>query len=275
MNFLDLWQSSHGLLVLLYPTEGCTPTFLSTPDNPPTCTRGDNIEFYQWGFDLIPKLVSIIIVTINMYLTWYSLYRQERQTKKFSIETLAANQMPTPASDTAPSTQPDRISVAGRAQKWKVRLPNPLASSSQQAAQVKLTVAQRMAVQSYLYVGAMYITIAPVVVARLYEETHDTIRWAMLYFISLLVPAQGLWNGMLRAGTTASHMIQVSHPNPSSSHCLSSASVSAISKRRSEAKKARRTACCESSHRNSTNNTRGRYFFAGASESEDHFADDW
>ena len=82
--------------------------------------------------------------------------------------------------------------MADRAKRWKDRLPNPLAT---QAAQVKLSVAQRLAIQSYLYVGAMYITITPVVVARLYEETHDTVRWIMLYFISLFVPAQGLWNG--------------------------------------------------------------------------------
>jgi hypothetical protein len=146
----DTLADSFYLSVSLFHTEGCTMTYQSTPDNPPTCTRGDNVTLYQWGFDMIPKLSSIAIVTVCMFLTWLSLYRQEQQTRRYSLGTTKA---------------------------------------------VKLSVAQRLARQSYFYVGALYITYIPVIVARLNEAFTGYVHYEMLYTISFLVPMQGFWNG--------------------------------------------------------------------------------
>jgi hypothetical protein len=124
---------------------------------------------------MIPKLSSILIVTVNMYLTWLSLYRQEKQTNRFSMGKMPSMQMS--------ATSDNRSS----------NLKKTSTRSSVQL--VKLSVAQRLARQSYFYVGALYITYIPVIVARLNEAATGYVHWEMLYVISMLVPAQGFWNG--------------------------------------------------------------------------------
>ncbi|GKY92002.1 hypothetical protein MPSEU_000171800 [Mayamaea pseudoterrestris] len=193
---LKLFNSGYFECWLAPFPQGCNPSFKSTPENPPTCIRGDNIELYQWGFDLIPKLISIIIVTINMYLTWYSVHQQEKQTKKFTEPAAAVKEAPDAAAEN--SGEPTETMLS-KAKRWTDRLPNPLPPSLQpwQVEAVKLSVAQRLAIQSYLYVGALYVSITPVVIARTYEETHGTIRWTMLFFVSLFMPAQGICNALV------------------------------------------------------------------------------
>jgi len=64
--------------------QGCTETWRSTADNPPTCVRGDNASLYIWVFDLIPKWSAILVVTLNMVLTYRAVYVQEKQTLKYT-----------------------------------------------------------------------------------------------------------------------------------------------------------------------------------------------
>ena len=164
-------------------TEGCQSTFGSDADHPPTCTRGDNIVIYQWVLDLIPKLSSIFIVTVNMYLTWYSLYQQEKQTRRFSM-----GAMPRRDSDAGVEEDEDKPG----------RRPSRRGSAQRRPSQIiKLSVAQRLARQSYFYVGALYITYIPVVTARINEAATGYVHWEMLYTICMLVPMQGFWNGKI------------------------------------------------------------------------------
>lgn len=79
-------------------------------------------------------------------------------------------------------------------------------SASRRPSQIiKLSVAQRLARQSYFYVGALYLTYIPVVTARLNEAFTGYVHWEQLYVISLLVPMQGFWNGTYQ-GSSSSHV---------------------------------------------------------------------
>ena len=177
------------------PTEGCVATYKRTDKTTaPVCTRGDNIELYQWAFDLIPKLSSILIVTINMYLTWLSLYQQEQQTKKFSMGSVAIHKR---ASNLANDQQRPAVepSDSPGASRKRFRWSSAQSRRPSQIVAVKLSVAQRLARQSYFYVGALYLTYLPVIVARVYEGATGFVHWEMLYTISFMVPFQGFWNG--------------------------------------------------------------------------------
>ncbi|GKY92089.1 hypothetical protein MPSEU_000180300 [Mayamaea pseudoterrestris] len=169
--------------------QGCVSSYKATEDNPGTCTRGDNIELYQWGFDTIPKLMSIFIVTINMYLTWYSIYQQEKQTLRFSMGSMAARRESEYAADTDSNEDGD-----GKPARRSIRRPSQARRPSQV---IKLSVAQRLARQSYFYVGALYVTYIPVVTARINEAVTGFVHWEMLYTICLLVPLQGFWNAFV------------------------------------------------------------------------------
>jgi hypothetical protein len=126
-----------------------------------TCERGDNASLYQWLFDLIPKWSSILLVTINMVMTHQAVYRQDQAALRFSIPV-------------TPATPPSSSSFSSR--------PKP-------------RVARILARQSYLYVGALYLTYVPVIITRLTKLISGGVYYGMLLTISITIPLQGFWNG--------------------------------------------------------------------------------
>ena len=126
--------------------QGCDQSWNSDVIDIP-CERGDNASLYQWLFDLIPKWSSVLLVTVNMWLTYQGVRSQEESTRQFSFR--------------------------GRPR-----------------------VAERLARQSYFYVGALYLTYIPVIVTRVYELIRGKVHYEMLLTISITIPLQGFWNGM-------------------------------------------------------------------------------
>lgn len=59
------------------------------------------------------------------------------------------------------------------------------------------SLARQLALQSYLYVGALYITYIPVIITRLTELISGYVYYGMLLTISITIPLQGFWNGKL------------------------------------------------------------------------------
>lgn len=55
-------------------------------------------------------------------------------------------------------------------------------------------LARALARQSYLYVGALYITYIPVIITRLTEVITGTVYYGMIVSIALAIPLQGFWN---------------------------------------------------------------------------------
>lgn len=56
-------------------------------------------------------------------------------------------------------------------------------------------VARRLARQSYLYVGALYLTYIPVIVTRTTELITGHVYYGMLLTLAFALPLQGFWNG--------------------------------------------------------------------------------
>jgi hypothetical protein len=140
--------------------QGCQESWRNNGET--TCERGDNSSLYQWLFDLIPKWASILLVTINMVMTHQAVYRQERAALRFSVPHLN---------------------------------PEMSFSSSFSSPKPKPRVARLLARQSYLYVGALYLTYVPVIMTRLTELISGGVYYGMLLTISITIPLQGFWNG--------------------------------------------------------------------------------
>lgn len=58
----------------------------------------------------------------------------------------------------------------------------------------KPSLSKRLARQSYLYVGALYITYIPVIMTRLTQLIAGVTFYGMILTIALLIPMQGWWN---------------------------------------------------------------------------------
>jgi hypothetical protein len=122
-----------------------------------TCERGDNASLYQWGFDLIPKFSAIVVATVNMIL----IYIYVRKTELKSLAT--------------------SLTVRSRG----------VSESDRIRRGAKLRMASKLAVQSYFYVGALYLTYVPVIITRITELTLGYVYYEMLLIISITIPLQG------------------------------------------------------------------------------------
>ena len=111
------------------------------------CVRGDNASLYQWVFDVIPKWLSILVVTWNMVRIHQSVWRKEQASQRFSMR--------------------------------------------------NTHLAKQLARQSYLYVGALYLTYIPVVMTRMTEVLTGSVYYGMIVTISITIPLQGFWNLMV------------------------------------------------------------------------------
>jgi hypothetical protein len=79
---LDLYNS--GLFdcwIAPFP-QGCKESWKNGGES--TCERGNNASLYQWVFDVLPKWASVLIVTVNMWLTHRAVLTQERASMRFS-----------------------------------------------------------------------------------------------------------------------------------------------------------------------------------------------
>ena len=67
-------------------------------------------------------------------------------------------------------------------------------SSQMYTAHISSQLSRRLARQSYLYVGALYITYIPVVLTRMTQLIRGYTYYGMLLTIAITIPLQGCWN---------------------------------------------------------------------------------
>jgi hypothetical protein len=210
-----------------YP-QGCTESWRIPKDEHgnqvPTatnCERGDNASLYQWVFDVIPKWVSVLVVTLNMILTNLAVRRQELSTIRFSQPEVnpAFNATGIPCSSNADGSVSASVGTQGRNftsfhiknesssiaatandNSGNIRSFQPRQRQStqqQRPKKLELRISRRLARQSYLYVGALYLTYIPVVVTRSFELVNGFVHYEMLLTIGIMIPLQGFWNVMV------------------------------------------------------------------------------
>ena len=157
------------------------------------CVRGNNASLYQWIFDLIPKWTSILIVTVNMVLVYLHVRKQEKASERWSSRassginiSVSRPRSSTTSSVNVPSVAPSQDASQDQSQSQSQTQRAKRSSS--------LSVSRMIAHQSYLYVGALWVTWLPVIVLRGTQLASGVTYYWMLIWVSLSIPTQGMWN---------------------------------------------------------------------------------
>jgi hypothetical protein len=127
------------------------------------------------------------------------------------ITTTSADAAPASSATTTTATDSHRNDTAARSTSTTATPPHPAAATAtattprssillrnrslHRPAPPTARLSRRLARQSYLYVGALYITYIPVIVTRAFELTRGYVHYEMLLTISITIPLQGFWNG--------------------------------------------------------------------------------
>eukprot|EP00986_Skeletonema_menzelii_P007128 scaffold2761_cov137-Skeletonema_menzelii.AAC.9 len=194
-----------------YP-QGCEESWRNNGST--TCTRGDNASLYQWLFDLIPKWASILLVAINMALVYIFVRNQEIRTERWSSRAVnervvnssiqnsswknssATSNNNVVNSSSAAEISPN-VNQSQERNRGKVTLrasPSWQRRRQQHQARRRVGFSRQIAQQSYLYVGALYITWLPVIVLRGIQLASGVTYYWLLVWVALSIPMQGFWN---------------------------------------------------------------------------------
>ena len=83
---LDLYAPYQwGCGVVAYPP-GCTQSYKATPENPATCTKGDNAGIYSWAFATAWIWATFLWLIIAMTCIYQSIRQKERKSEQYRFE---------------------------------------------------------------------------------------------------------------------------------------------------------------------------------------------
>lgn len=176
-----------------YP-QGCKESWRNNGST--TCMRGDNASLYQWLFDLIPKWSSILIVTINMVLVYIFVRNQEIISERWSSRR-AVGSVVNNSSSIANDGGSEEISSGEQSQEnntGRISLRRSFRRRRDSQARRRLNFSRQIAHQSYLYVGALWITWLPVIVLRVVQLVSSVTYYWLLVWVALSIPMHGFWN---------------------------------------------------------------------------------
>lgn len=177
-----------------YP-QGCKESWRNNGST--TCKRGDNASLYQWLFDLIPKWSSILIVTINMVLVYIFVRNQEIISERWSSRRAVGSSVVNSSSiansgsediSSGEQTQPNNTGRISLRRSFRRR------RDSHGQARRRLNFSRQIAHQSYLYVGALWITWLPVIILRGVQLSSGVTYYWLLVWVALSIPMHGFWN---------------------------------------------------------------------------------
>jgi len=215
MLFYRVYNSNGFVCYAASAPRGCKESWQYGPEEA-NCVRGDNGQLFRYAFTLGPKVLAVFFVAAILLLVYCSVRKQERATIRWSV---AAN----------PSGQPTSFMVdvgghnRGVSERSRddgsggdgdgddsglfCRLTSRWSSScfarhkkakgdsiEQQLPKPKLRLSRRLAVQSYFYVGALYVSYLPPLISRVLETITKTKPYWVVVLLGILLPIQGFWN---------------------------------------------------------------------------------
>ena len=153
---LDLYNSNGFVCYVAAIPRGCLESW---KNGVTTCVRGDNSTLYRFAFTLGPKVVTVFFVAPVMFIIYLAMRQQEQRTWQFSMRELPNSRL-----------------------------------GSRRGPQRKCRLSHRLAVQCYFYVGALYLTYMPALMARLTEVLTDSKPYWVVVMLGVSLPIQGFWN---------------------------------------------------------------------------------
>lgn len=130
-----------------------------------TCTRGDNANLFQWLFFYGPLWVTIVFVTIVMYLVYSSYIQNFRKAARWNVTSVIIKHRSRAQSGVDPTT--------------------PSAPSRQEREK------SLMKTQMMLYVGSFYLVWLFPTILRFTELFGDTVWYHWVFLSACSVPSQG------------------------------------------------------------------------------------
>jgi len=159
---------------------------------------------YQWLFDLVPKWASILIVTINMVLVYIFVRNQEIVSERWIMSTssqktsrkISLNNNNSMNASSAEENSSNMNQSQGN-NNWRIAITRGGRRSwwrQQHQVLKRVSFSRQIAQQSYLYVGALWITWLPAIVLRGVQLASGVTYYWLLVWLSLSIPMQGFWN---------------------------------------------------------------------------------
>lgn len=190
---LGLYNYARFMCYIVAKPFKCQETWKFGDDPEKPCQRGDNATVYNWAFNILPKAAVLIIVTLIMWLCHRHVLRLERRFTKGASSDSSVNRRSSQSSrrsreyDDEDEDNEDQRNIEDEFRDDEAARP---AGTGKKGA----SMSKRIARQSFLYVGALYLTLLPGIVNRLTELIAGKRFAAVAMTIALLMPAQGFWN---------------------------------------------------------------------------------
>ena len=189
---LGLYNYARFMCYIVAKPFKCQETWKFGDDPEKPCQRGDNATVYNWAFNILPKALVLIVVTLIMWLCHRHVVRLERRFTKAPSSDSSVNRRSSQSSrrsreyDDEDEDEEDGRNIEDEFRDDEVARPEPGKKGA--------SMSKRIARQSFLYVGALYLTLLPGIVNRLTELISGKRFAAVAMTIALLMPAQGFWN---------------------------------------------------------------------------------
>ena len=190
---LGLYNYARFMCYIVAKPFKCQETWKFGDDPEKPCQRGDNATVYNWAFNILPKAAVLIVVTLIMWLCHRHVLRLERRFTKGPSSDSSVNRRSSQSSrrsreyDEEDGDKEGKGNIEDEFQDDEAARP---AGTGKKGA----SMSKRIARQSFLYVGALYLTLLPGIVNRLTELIAGKRFAAVAMTIALLMPAQGFWN---------------------------------------------------------------------------------
>ena len=172
------------------------------------CVRGENATAYNWAFNVVPKAAVLVLVTVIMWLCHRAVVRLERASDRSTFHRGGGSPvLTTNEQEDFLDNDRDRdsrhsagklslASLRSSAVEY-IRRGSSFEQNKDTARSSQISNSKRVARQSFLYVGALYITLLPGIINRLTELISGKRYPALAMIIALLMPLQGFWNALI------------------------------------------------------------------------------
>lgn len=191
---LGLYNYARFMCYIVAKPFKCQETWKFGDDPEKPCQRGDNATVYNWAFNILPKAAVLIVVTLIMWLCHRHVLRLERRITKGPSSDYSVNRRSSQSSRRSREYDEDEDGDDDDKRNIEDEFRDDEAARPAGTGKKGASMSKRIARQSFLYVGALYLTLLPGIVNRLTELIAGKRFAAVAMTIALLMPAQGFWN---------------------------------------------------------------------------------
>lgn len=180
---LELYNSNGFICYIAAAPRGCRESWehsdadeidsnTRATDQHEDCERGDNASLYRFAFILGPKWLALVLVAPMMFTIYRAVRHQEQLTATYSARNFVGVTTFSSTDTLTPPQPRQRPPISGR-------------------------MSRQLAVQSYFYVGGLYITYLTPLITRMIEVSTGQEPYWIVLLLGIVLPCQGFWNVLI------------------------------------------------------------------------------